>query len=349
MHRCIKVLLTLALSLTILSAILLCFSIPRQPEHTQTQPFYGLGSLTYSPFPSRIKIHRYYYNRISVTTIGADDEDDDFNKFNITVCSTVCPLIMSDHFLSVTDYRLNDSHHSNYYVNLRNLSSPNGSGTTDAQYFMLYLLEGSSLTFIITRLAPWTDVHVCITDSVDVCREVYINNNITNSLQEVCQEVLSFNKTSSDHTETFTVRSTSYYCAVWILQDDNQSLYYTVNITRRSYSVMNLSTGRPPSPAPQCQTHQKQTVTQFFDLRPHIAYKMPDPVCIAIRIIGNQLKNNITLVSTVVSSKVDNITFVFGVLFATISIVTFFISVLVMVCSVAYKKICGITTGNIII
>ena len=307
-----------------ISGVLLYFSMLRKPEHTQTQPFYGLGSLTYSPFPD-ISIDRYYYNRIDVTAIVADP--DDFKKFNITVCSTVCPLAtVNDHLPPVIGYRLNNTIYRNYYVNLRNWPSPDR--TNDAQYFTLYMLEGSSLTFVITRLVPLTDVHVCITDSVDVCNKVYDDEiHSVKVLQEICQKVLTLNETN-DHNQTFTVRSASYYCAIWILKDKKQLLNYTVNINRRSYNINMIS---PPSRAPQCQTHQKQTNTQSFDLRPHIAYKRFDPVCIAIRVIGKDLHNNVTLVSEVVNSKIDNITFLLGLLFAAISVFLFLV-ILVMVC-----------------
>lgn len=313
--------------LTFISASLLYFAMPRLPERTQTQPFYGPGSLTYSPFPINISIDRYYYKWIKVTAIVADRAD--FEKFNLTVCSMMCPLpTVSDPPLSVTGHRSNDLVNINYYVNLRDWPCPDDTST--AQYFALYMLQGSSLTFVITRLLPLTDVQLCITDSVNVCGVVF--NNETNSVNahQVCLEVLTFDETNN-LIQTYTVKNTGYYCAVWILKDNNQLLNYTVNITRRSYSI---STGRLSSSEAQCRTHQKQTKTQFFELKSHnvIAFKGPDPVCIAIRITGDHLHNKITLLSMVVTSKVGNITFVLGVLFAGIGVVLF---VTLIVCSVA--------------
>lgn len=282
-----------------------------QPEYTQTQLFYGLGTLTYSPFPNT-SIDRYYYNRMNVTAIVP--EEDDFEKFNISVCSMPCPIPVSERILSVTGYRSNNLANTNYYVNLRNWPSPDS--TIDAQNFALYMLEGSSLTFIITRLAPPTDVQLCVTDSVDVCGEVYNNETESVKARQVCLELLTFNKTNSDHIRVFTVKNTSYYCAVWILRDNNQLLNYTVNITHWSYV---LTDSRPPSL--QCQTHQKQTKIQSFDLRPCIAFKRPDPVCIAVRVAGVYLHDNITLESTVITSKFDNITFVLGAMFGGFNVV----------------------------
>lgn len=261
---------------------------------------------------------------------------DDFEKFNITVFSTECPLaIVSDPLPPVIGHRLNNTRYSNYYVNLRNWPSPDDN--LNAQYYTLYMLEGSSLTFVITRLVPLTDVHVCITDSVDKCSDVYNEEiNSVEVLQEVCQEVLTFNKTN-DYIRTFMVRSASYYCAVWILKDDNQFLNYTVNITRHSYNI-NISGGQPSFRAMQYHTNQKLTNTQSFHLRPHIAYKRPDPVCVAIQIIGNNLyDNDITLMIQIVSSKIDNIIFLLGVLFAGIGVLTFFI-VLCVFSKILYGK-----------
>ena len=320
----IKVSCSLTFLVVFIAAVLLIFAMPRLPEHTQIQPFEGLGSLIYAPFPN-ISIDGFYYNQMKVTT--AVGSKNDFNNFNLTVCNVLCPLeTVSNHLPTVKEASLNDRKSSNWYVNLRGWSSPVDSSS---QYNSLYMLKGSLLTFSIIRLVPLTDVQLCITNSIHVCSEVY--NNASNSVKahQVCQEVLIFNKTN-DHVRTFTARDTSYYCAVWVLKAYNQSLNYTVNRTIQSYKI---STG-PPS---QCQTHKKQTKTQSFDLQRQIAIKS-SPVCIVIQVAGNQLPNNITLVSTIVSSKTNNILFVLGAVFSCLSVLMFVI-VLVMVCLVACEKL----------
>ena len=312
--------------LVFIAAMLLIFAMPRLPEHTEIQPFYGLGSLTYSPFPN-MSIEQFYYNQINVTAVVAGKED--FKKFNLTVCNMPCPLkTKSDHLPAVIGATSNDRLKSNCYVNLCGRPSPEDN--SDPQYYSLYMLKGSLLTFVITRLVPLTDVQLCITNSKDICGEVF--NNATNSVKahQVCQEVLTFNKTNE---QTFTVRNTSYYCAVWILKDNDQSLNYKVNRTLRSY---NISTRGPPT---HCQTHRKQIKTQIFDLQQQIAIKH-SPVCIVIQVAGNELHNNITLVSMVVSSKTHNIMFVLGTLFAGLFVLVV-MTMLVMVCLVAYERFCS--------
>ena len=312
--------------LVCIAATLLVFAMLRLPVHTEIQPFYGLGSLTYSPFPNT-SIDKFYYNQINVTAVVADKND--FKYFNLTVCNTLCPLeTVSDRLPTVIGATSNNRLKSNWYVNLRGW--PSREDNSDPQYNSLYVLKGSSLAFVITRLVPLTDVQLCITNSKDICGEVF--NNATNSVKahQVCQEVLTFNKTNE---QTFTVRNTSYYCAVWILKDNNQSLNYTVYRTLQSY---NISTRGPPS---QCQTHSKQIKTQIFDLQQQIAIKH-SPVCIIIQVVGNQLHNNITLVTTVVSSKTHNVMFVLGALFAGL-FVFMVTTMLVMVCLVAYERFCS--------
>ena len=65
-----------------------------------------------------------------------------------------------------------------------------------------------------------------------------------------------------------------------------------------------------------------------------MALKQPDPICVSIKVDGEHLHNNITLVSTVITSSIDNITFLLGVLLAFLTIVV--VTVLAVVCLVSY-------------
>ena len=276
----------------------------RMPEHTQTQPFYGRGSLTYSPFPN-ISIDRYYYNQIKVTAIVADDND--YSRYNLTVCTTSSPLEIKSEQFQVKGICLNDRLVINCYVDLHGYHTL----STDAQFFNLYMLQGSVLIF---GLAPLTDVHLCITNSMDICSKVF-NNSTKLISHQVCQEVLTFNRMKG-YTQTFTVRNSSYYCAVWLLTNSTQALNYTANITLQSYNI-------PPAPS-QCQTKtQNQVETQFFDLNAQqdIAHKKHELVHIVIQVAGRHLYNNITLVSTV-TSEVNSIAYMtVGAVFAALTIV----------------------------
>lgn len=267
------------------SVTLFNFAISRFSEYTQTQPFYAPGSLTYSPFPNT-SFDTDFYDKINVTALVADNND--FEKFNLTVCSTSCPLeTTSETPPTVASICSNDRVITNCYVNLRRFLHPDQS--IDSQYFTLYMQQGSVLTFLITKLVPQTDVQLCITASVDVCYKVF-KNSTGLAIHRICQEVLTFNKTNNQ-SQSFIARTSSYYCAVWVLEDNNQSLNYTVNETLVSYVI------RSKGELTKCQTHQKQVKTQIFDLPQH------DKVCVAIQVTGYHLYNNMTLVSTVVSSK----------------------------------------------
>ena len=275
----------------------------RMPEHTQTQSFYGRGSLTYTPFPN-ISIDRYYYNKLNLTAIVADDND--FNRYNLTVCTTSSPLEIRSKQFQVKGVCLNDRLVINCYVDLHGYHTL----STDARLFNLYMLHGSVLSF---GLVPQTDVQLCITDSMDVCSIVFNNSTIVMS-HRVCQEVLTFNKTNG-YTQTFIVRNSSYYCAVWLLTNSIQTLNYTANITLRSYNI--------PAPS-QCQVKtQNQVKTQIFDLntQQNIASKKYELVHIVIQVAGRYLYNNITLVSTV-TSEVNSIAYmIVGAVFAVVTIV----------------------------
>ena len=309
-----RVLLALILLFIFLSGALFYFGIPSSPELTQIQPFYRSQSLTYSPFPN-ISIDRYYYNKLNLTAIVADDND--FNRYNFTVCITSSPLeVRSEHF-QVEGECSNNRLETNCYVDLNH----HHTRSTDVQLYNLYMLHGSVITFNASGLA---DVQLCIASGLDVCRNVFRNDYLN-----MCKEVLTFNR-ANGYSQTFTARNAGYYCAVWLLNKSTQSLNYTANGTRRYFNISQCQTLQERSWTPA-----KQIKTTIFDLQRTIATKPHDPVFIAIKAVpSTELRNNITLVSTVVASKVNNLAFVFGVVFAFFMAIITTLFVIALLCNI---------------
>lgn len=241
------------------------------------------------------------------------DDDYDLSRYNLTVCNASCPLeISSDHF-QVTGVCSNE--HVNCYIDLRG-KHPRRS---DPQLFTRFMLQGSALTFIITGMAPQPVVQLCITNTKEACGEVFHNS----SAIQVCLELLTFNQTN-DYIQTFKVTNSGYYCAVWMLINNTQSLNYTVNVTLQSYSTPALS---------HCQVKtQNQVKTQIFNLNvQNVANRKHNQLCIVVQVVGNHLYNSITLVSTVTSSvNRPTITFLICAVLSCLAIVAISIIIIII-------------------
>ena len=294
--------------------IAVCFATsPSQQLLNHTQQDYARKTLTYSPFQW---IDTFYYTLLDVF-IGVDNSED-LKEYSLTVCAMPCPLTVAINHSWQTGACVKDRIVPNCFVNLLGYENQG----SDAQQFSQYMLNNSEITFAVSvdyESSQPGIVHLCVTANKDLCQQMFVRNQSQNSDTSSCVELLEFN-TTNHYIQTFTATKDTYYCAVWLL-DENQSINYTINSTLHLYEL-------PNHRDKYCKNFQK-SANFTFDLRSlggvrDIALKRHDYVCLIIQESGSQLYRNITIHTTALASSYNNIAFVICVLLSVLLFVTIF-------------------------
>ena len=270
------------------------------------QPIYGYrpNPFIYSPFSSSINL--FYYTSVR----GVIHGDSAGYTYNVTLCSTSCPLVTSKSQSSVVGECPMLRYYNNCYVRLLN----HNIRRTDSQYYSRYMLKNSKMTLIIFEQSHVKPVQLCITNDNVTCDQVFSSNNNAGSLME-CPQVLDFNQTNN-YSQTFTAPADSYYCAVWLIEEANHSINYTIELEVISY--------QSPTSG-QCKNFNINDFT--LELQSHRLKVVPRYQDVCIFVQNNAInQGSATLSMSVTASWFQNLAFVFGI----IVILLFIISMIVI-------------------
>ena len=246
------------------------------PVLHQTQPIYG--NVVYLPFEiSAFK--NIFYAHIGATVHV--DKLDDLDYYNLTICQTECSRkTQTKHFgVSNGACRTNRPKKSCFAQLDESMHSYTG---TDPQFFSIYLLRNSKITFRVTNSnTSFEHVQLCMTTDKETCDQAFLKGN-----PALCHELMTFSK-ANDYTQTFIARNDSYYCAMWLLESRDQWIHYSTNAT---VQVFNMSDFYSPR---LCESFQKNT-NIIFTLRDQLKL---ENVCIIMEENSKYHFDNITIVS----------------------------------------------------
>ena len=282
----------------------------KSSDHCREQLIYRYRRepFIYSPFSN---INLFYYTLIQGEIYGYSD-----SSYNLTVCATSCPLMKVTALpLEMKGECKKSRYYSNCYVNLL------GYHGIYSQDFSQYIIADSNVTLTITYSSQIEPVQLCITTDNDTCSQIFMRN-LTD-----CPKLLDFNR-ANNYSQTFTARVDSYYCAVWLIKQSNQSINYTASLNLVSYQL-------PPT---ECKNfyNDKFTLNLWHGYhRPKIAATHKQEVCILVQENIVSQKTTATLSITVVASSFKNLAFIFGIIITGLFIAIIVVIIVTVIC---YKR-----------
>ena len=271
---------------------------------SHSQPIYGyrLEPLAYSPFNSSINL--FHYKSAKGVTHGNGND----YTYNVTVCVTSCPLKTVISESVVKGGCPENRFFNNCYVHLLKHENPDEMRRTDSQYYSRYMLNQSRMTFTIIEQPHVEPVRLCITTNNNTCDHIFNNGSLRD-----CVAVLDFNQTNN-YSREYTANMDSYYCAVWLIKEANQSVNYTITLEVVSYQL----------PTSGCKNFNASEFSlDLWPPRRKVATKYQD-VCILVQ--NNAIdKGSTTLSIDVIAWPYQNLAFAFGIAASVILIVAFFV------------------------